>query len=205
MDENYALFVKKFGEGTLRRDVPESSIDYFRGKLPDQMLTYWKEYGWCSYAVGLFWTVNPQEFEPALDAWLSDTHYAENDTYHVSARSAFGDLYCYGEKTGFSLEIDCLGSYVVTSKPVMPGADLDWETQFFFGMQSRDVNDFADLFAPALEKFGPLDHDEMYGFVPALALGGQSKLKYLQKLKTVEHLMILSQLEELRDVKEVMY
>jgi hypothetical protein len=45
MDENYALFVKKFGEGTLRRDVPESSIDYYRGKLSNQMLAYWQEYG----------------------------------------------------------------------------------------------------------------------------------------------------------------
>jgi hypothetical protein len=74
---------------------------------------------------GLFWTANPQEFEPVLHAWIGDTQYAENDTYHDIARSAFGDLCGYGDKTGFSLKIVCLGSYVVSSKPVTSGADPD--------------------------------------------------------------------------------
>ncbi|WP_246765815.1 T6SS immunity protein Tdi1 domain-containing protein, partial [Pseudomonas syringae] len=40
--------------------------------------------------------------------------------------------------------------------------------------------------------------DEMYGFVPALMLGGPSSLDHLEKLKAVEHLMLLSQLAELQ-------
>lgn len=50
----------------------------------------------------------------------------------------------------------------------------------------------------ALEKkLGALKHDEMYGFVPALMLGGSEKFDNLEKLKAVEHLMILSQFAEL--------
>ncbi len=44
-----------------------------------------------------------------------------------------------------------------------------------------EYNDLDDLFKPALKSLGPLKSDEMYGFVPALALGGQMELKNLQK------------------------
>ena len=38
----------------------------------------------------------------------------------------------------------------------------------------------------------------MYGFVPALALGGPATLDHLEKVKAVEHLVLLAQLSELR-------
>ncbi|RMM82688.1 T6SS immunity protein Tdi1 domain-containing protein, partial [Pseudomonas savastanoi] len=49
------------------------------------------------------------------------------------------------------------------------------------------------------KNLGQLQSDEMYGFVPALALGGPVELKNLQKVKTTEHLMFLSQLSPLQD------
>ncbi|MNJ79554.1 hypothetical protein D3C77_776150 [compost metagenome] len=55
------------------------------------------------------------------------------------------------------------------------------------------------LFKSALKKLGQLKSDEMYGFVPALALGGAMELKNLQKVKTIEHLEFLSQLSPLQD------
>lgn len=67
----------------------------------------------------------------------------------------------------------------------------------FFGGRDRKGNDFDNLFAPALKKLGRLKHDEMYGFVPALALGGPATLDHLQKVKAVEHLVLLAQLSEL--------
>jgi hypothetical protein len=74
----------------------------------------------------------------------------------------------------------------------------DEQVQKFFGFHRREEDDFAELFAPALKKLGRLKHDEMYGFVPALALGGPSELSHLQKVKDVEHLVILAQLSDLR-------
>nr|EPB94940.1 hypothetical protein L321_15376 [Pseudomonas plecoglossicida NB2011] len=37
----------------------------------------------------------------------------------------------------------------------------------------------------------------MYGFVPALAFGGQVAFANIEKVKAVEHLMILSQISAL--------
>jgi hypothetical protein len=61
-----------------------------------------------------------------------------------------------------------------------------------------EYSDFDDLFKPAKKKFGTLRHDEMYGFVPALMFGGPDTLDHLEKVKAVEHLILLSQIAELQ-------
>ena len=197
MDEDFAGFLAKFGPAIDRRYVPPSTIARYRGKLPDQLLAYWDEYGWCGYAEGLFWTVNPQEYEPALEAWIGDTPYMELDAYHVIARSAFGMLYLWGETTGETLRVFAPVSYCYPSAPQYE-VDRDFELRVFFGSLSPTKNDVEGLFAPALQRLGRLKHDEMYGFVPALALGGALTLANLQKVKAVEHLVILAQFAPLQ-------
>jgi hypothetical protein len=196
MDEDFACFLAEFGPAIDRRYVPPSTIARYRGRLPDQLLAYWEEYGWCGYGDGLFWTVNPQEYEPALEAWIGETPFMEQDAYHVIARSAFGLLYLWGEKTGGTLRLFAPASCCFASA-ADNDVDRDFEMRVFFGSLWRDTNDVEGLFAPALKQLGRLAHDEMYGFVPALALGGALTLANLQKVKAVEHLVILAQLAPL--------
>ncbi len=169
MDEYFEFFLNRMGPAFDKRHVPPSSIARYRGKLPDQLLAYWDEHGWCGYAEGLFWTVNPQEYEPVLDAWIGDTSFMEKDAYHLIARSAFGDLYFFGEKTGTSLRIVAPDSCAIA--PTFRSADLDKNVCAFFAARSRGGCDFSDvvgtqLFAPARKHLGQLRHDEMYGVVP---------------------------------------
>jgi hypothetical protein len=202
MDENFEYFLEEFGPAFDRRDLPTSNIQHWRGKLPDQLLAYWQAYGWCGYAKGLFWTVDPLEYQPVADAWLGGTRYAEHDAYHVIARGAFGELYFWGEKTGCSLSIVAADALALPSRD--RGPDLEKALRIFFSSRSPGSNDFSDaegkpLFERALQKLGRLAFDEMYGFVPALALGGPPTLEHLQKVKAVEHLVFLAQLTELRE------
>lgn len=206
MDEDFAGFLSNFGPALDKRYVPPSTIERYRGKLPDQLLAYWSEHGWCGYADGLVWTVDPQEYEPALEAWIGDTQFMERDAYYVIARSAFGKLYLWGEKTGNSLKIvslDALAYPSTGSEKYLAKGKGDDALRWFFGALERKNFDTEDddekpLFAPALRKLGQLKHDEMYGFVPALALGGSATLKNLQRVKAVEHLVLLAQLSPLR-------
>lgn len=197
MDENFEYFLKKMGPTIDRRYVPPSSIERYRGKLPDQLLAYWEEHGWCGYADGLFWTVDPHEYEPALEAWIGETEFMEMDAYHIIARSAFGELYFWGEKTGSSLKLFAPGSFCIPRESVLIGEKMNFGVQVFFGSQTRSRNDFEGMFAPALRRLGPLKHDEMYGFVPAIGIGGPSTVGNIQKVKAVEHLVILAQLAPL--------
>lgn len=198
MDANFAYFLKKMGPPIDKRLVPPSSIERYRGHLPDQLLEYWNEHGWCGYSGGLFWTVDPLEYEPALEAWIGDTPFMERDAYHVIARSAFGDLYLWGENTGNSLQIVPSGSFCISRVSRFVGEKMNFGVQVFFGSVRRDDNDFDGLFDPAVKKLGRPKYDEIYGFVPALALGGTATLDHLEKVKAVEHLVLLAQLAPLK-------
>jgi len=95
MDEAFSVFIEEVGEPTHRQEVPAStierykgsyrinfcsigwntvppaSLDHYQGKLPNQLLTYWQDHGWCGYGGGLFWMVNPQEYEDVVAQWLA--------------------------------------------------------------------------------------------------------------------------------------
>jgi hypothetical protein len=182
MDEYYEYFLEELGPA-----------------LPQQLLNQWRAHGWSGYAEGLFWTVDPAEYQELITAWLDDSGIPDSGFYHTIARSAFGDLYLWHEKAGNWLNLTIPYARVHSSKPHVGKYSFDTVIEIFFVTQSREANDFDDLFQQALKKLGPLQPDEMYGFVPALALGGPAELKHLQKLKTIDHLTFLSQLAPLTD------
>jgi hypothetical protein len=206
--ENFLGF-EGFGPPINRRDVPAEKIEKFRGKLPDKLLEYWQEYGWCGYANGLFWTVDPDEWDDTLEDWIGETPFMEKDAYYVIGRSAFGELVLWGTNTGQSLSIVTpYGRMYPSFRPDFKEDGPDLSLQLFFSSNSRSSYELTDtedkpLFERALEKLGPLDHDTMYGFVPALALGGEPKLERLQKLDAHVHLNILSQVTELQIMADV--
>lgn len=197
MDKVFARFIEKLGGPIDRREVPVSSIDRYRGKLPEQLLEYWREHGWAGYGEGIFWMVNPQEYEGVVSSWLEGTKFEKFDRYHLIARGAFGELYLWGEETGASLEVSSAVARSTTFLSELPRGQMNKRLQNFLLSTEVDHNDFDDLFVPAKERLGHLRYDEMYGFVPALMLGGSATLDHLQKVKAVEHLMLLSQLTEL--------
>lgn len=137
---------------------------------------------------------HPQDHEPALDAWLGDTALVQSDALHIIARSAFGHLLVWGERNGYSLKLFAPGAYAVKQACTFAGGDLDLGVRAFFSTQKKAAYDFDGLFQPALRKLGRLKHDEMYGFVPALALGAPADLAHLHKVQAVEHLVVLGQL-----------
>lgn len=201
-DGDYEYFISKFGEATTRRDVPTSSIDTWRGRLPDKLLTYWQNEGWCGYQNGLFWTVDPSDYEDLVGEWLEGTPFTRIDKFHVFARSAFGDLYLCGESSGSSVTVNCMFSGIIAlNSDLRPksAADRDVSIQSFLIMSKPsdyDENDADDspLFSRALAKLGPLAEDEMYGFEPALVAGGTNDIAHLRKVKLDQHLTILRQL-----------
>lgn len=198
MDDGFEYFLKKFGNGFDRREVSQGSIEHYKGRLPAKLMEYWQAYGWCGYADGLFWTVNPQDYKPVVDAFLDGTEFATSDTYHAIAKNGFGELYLWGEETAQSLTISSyFNKYFYHAWAPKRHGDPRAVTSFF-AFQSREYNDLDGLFSPALKTLGRLKYDEIYGFVPALAFGGEPSLKRLKKVKDVEHMLLLAQLEPLQ-------
>lgn len=200
-DEFFQSMIDNLGEATSRREVPAASIDTYQSKLPPALLGYWREEGWCSFADGLFWIVDPDAYKATLDVWLQGSGLAEIDNYHVIARDAFGSLYAWGERYQRKITVSSLAGGIVALKNQLqkPNPQPDRSLGIFLGSTSRDSLDFEDiqgkpLFQRALAKLGPVAEDEMYAFEPGLCIGGKADLEHMVKVKMVEHLMILDQL-----------
>lgn len=198
MDVIFSIFLETFGDPVGHQPVPPSALDHYQGKLPNRPLGYWQEHGWCGYGGGLFWLVNPQDYEDVVAYWLSGTHFEARDTYHLIARSAFGDLYLWGEDTGSVLTIAAYHSRYLDGAYSSGDEERDNKIHGLLMWLMTECIYFDDLFEPARERLGTLAADEMYGFVPALMLGGSDSLERLEKLKAVEHLVLLAQLSELQ-------
>ena len=183
-----------FGEPFDQQAVPASRLEDYKDKLPGLLLDHWRDYGWCGYGDGLFWLVDPQAYACVVEAWLEGHPLSHLDTYHTFARSAFGDLYLWGEETGLYLTLDSCSSTFMVHNMDVPRDEWSSELQRFLHAVTPEENDFNGLFDSAKAQFGGLCSDEVYGFCPAIRLGGSGTLKHLEKTKAIEHLTLLSQL-----------
>lgn len=199
-DEDFSFFIDEFGEAVAHHEVSADIIDRWKGRLPEKLLQYWKEEGWAGYADGLFWTVNPEDYEELLDEWLDGTRLEEVDSFHVIARSGLGLLYLCGEQTGCGVRIDCsLHAIFAHDLKRKSKEEIERRLPWFFSNLEPKACDLKDanrvpLFKRARASLGPLAADEMYGFEPALVLGGEMTLANLRKVKVAQHLMLLRQL-----------
>ncbi len=199
MEEYFEYFLKRMGPSVHRREAPLSTRDRYKDRLPSLLISHWEKYGWSSYGDGIFWTVDPAEYDVFIPDWLAASGINHPETFQVIAKSAFGDLYLWQEKTGSRLKICAAYARYLYSKANPQTRDPDISVESFFAAKKPENNDFEGLFQGALKTLGPLQPDEMYGFVPALALGGTADLRHLQRIKTIEHLTFLSQLSPLTD------
>ena len=199
-----------FGPAIQREQPTHETLSYYRDKLPEKLLDYWQEYGFCGWAKGLYWTVNPMDYEDILSEWLRGTPFENNDNYYVIGRSAFGKLLIWGEKHGQSIKINtpyCMIFPTDKSRDLLKRGEERSIELFFSCLTQHDLNltdeDDEPLFERAVEKLGELSANEMYGFEPALALGGKTDLKYLVKVPVLEHSMFLAELGEKRVMADI--
>ncbi|ECC9475554.1 DUF1851 domain-containing protein [Salmonella enterica subsp. enterica] len=201
-DQDISYFIEKFGEATSYSAVPEKSMTKWKGILPDKLLSYWKTEEWGTYKNGLFSLVNPDKDEVVLDIWLEDTPFKEMDAYHVIVRSAFGELYVFGESTGRNITIQPLFNQIIFVENgfmVKTIDELNSEIESFLAFSNVEEFDLFDcndnyIFDRAVKQPGVLADNEMFGLEPAYILGGQIKIENLSKVDCQIHLMILREL-----------
>lgn len=205
IDEGFDYFLEKFGQPDWQQPANQAILDYYKGKLPDKLLFYWKQFGFCRFKQGLFWIVNPADYEDELALWLGD-EIVKQDNYYVIARNGFGKLYVWGEKTGFSFEVTPTYGWVYQeegdAKDIAEGGE-DKKLELFFGFSKLGHTDMYDnndkpLFNRCIKKFGALECDEMFGFVPALAISNNASIKNVDKMNIFVHLSLLPDLIEIQ-------
>ncbi len=208
MQEQFVRFERKMG---LLENIPVTStpvpaevIERYKGLLPDNLLAYWERYGWCGYDHGLFWTVNPDDYSDIIHTLTAISQLDNPDENFVIARGAFGELSIWNSKRGramtYSPHVGLLTQTHIDQQPERSKEELEQYLAVFFGNTSgyrydeEDEND-QPLFEQALAQYGPLAANEMYAFSPAICLGGQWRLKNLEKVDITTHIAMLMELQ----------
>lgn len=205
VDEYFNEFLNGEGFSPSFNSVPvnQETMTLYQNRLPDRLLGYWKEYGFSGFGEGLFWMVNPNEYQDILDKWLQKTSLWGRENFYTVARTAFGELYVFGDKSSSYTIINPHMNNVIPSEFNHSPIDrevLEKNIGSFFMFMNKESLDFEDtkgkeLFQRCLKKYGPLAHDEMYTFSPALALGGSADIKNIKKVKILEQLSMLCDLD----------
>lgn len=181
----------------------KETLEYYQKKIPVRLLGYWKEYGFSGFSDGLFWIVNPKDYQGILEKFLQKTPIWGRENFYVVARTAFGELYVRGDR---SKSTTIINPHLCSILPgdfnqIPPDKEIiDKRIGIFFMTIEKNDVDYRDkndkyLFKKCLKKYGPLENDEMYTFSPALALGGSADIKNIKKVKILEQLSILCDLD----------
>jgi hypothetical protein len=141
-------------------------------------------HGFTSFSNQLLWLCNPEDFADVAGPWLEpDAHQAD-----VFFRTAFGELYAWDG---------------VFFWQIMPHQSarmrLTEHGEWLIGnsLVDREMSirtDLPKLAKRARETNPPLKANEIYNFVPALALGGSESKSKIERAKLREALDILLQL-----------
>lgn len=180
----YTLFTDEFKRKRFRyADPPAALLGLYKKRVSAEFAEMMKAEGLCSYADGLFTTVDSREYKSVLKAFG-----LPKDSL-VLVKSAFADLFYFD---GFECRI------LYTSHNESYSFAAGDAVKYFFTFQLTDAsfqreNFKKRLFRQAFKKDGPLAPDESYGFVPALPLGGTEAVNRIQKVKTMEYLDLLAQ------------
>ncbi|MGC9357936.1 MAG: T6SS immunity protein Tdi1 domain-containing protein, partial [Anaerolineae bacterium] len=131
----------------------------------------------------LLWLVDPEQLADPLEEWLGHRKAL------AFLRTAFGDMLIWHEDHARYLSV----VYGRLHRPLTGRLDILFEVTL---CDDRYVDIAIDrlTYRKALPRLGAPARDEVYAYVPALALGGSEDASALQKVKLREHLSFLAQL-----------
>lgn len=169
--------------------ISDETIKKYETILPAQLIGIWKEYGCCTMLDGYIRVIDPDDYRELVN----DTYYYAENNIPIMV-TAFGDV--------ISILLD--GEYnidIVQYRNGSFGAIATCFDMFMEDMESKFFqNEIAHFDIPqykeAVKKLGSPAHDECFGYVPlfVLVLGGLENVGHLQKVKTREHIKMITQL-----------
>jgi hypothetical protein len=172
-----------FQEFKLEEKIPKDVIEKYIGRIPEQLIDVWKQYGCGSILNGYLKIINPDSITEILE----DAYTRNNEAIPLFVTS-MGDIIVWEKSRYLNLLNFRKGKVNVIS------AGFD----FFL----EDLNDKSfieeelewDPYPTAIKEYGEPDFDKCFGYVPLLGLGGSEKVENLKKVKTVEHISLITQL-----------
>ena len=198
---DYDPIIERYGPPTDAQIVSQAEAERYRGRLPDGLLAFWTTYGrgWW-HPPGKFALCDPAVFEPVLEtAFRGDPEFRAED-FVVWAHNSFGDLNL-SDRSDDNVTLD--PQFMLFAKDAFLNfrtKDHAFARAMLYTIEAAKPwsdEDGTDMHPPALAKLGPLAPGEIYGHVPAIALGGDNEFDNLQKVRAREYLGLLVQSQPL--------
>jgi hypothetical protein len=175
-------------------EISQESIDLFLSKslkpvLPEMLVEFWEEYGESFFSDGLLYICDPVKKRGLLDFFFPES---ASPLYPIVI-SSFGDIFF----TDFEKVY-----YLSASRGWFSRKANDIELLFEISLKGDDILGGvlrSNLHFESVKKLGRLNNGEIFGFEPALALGGAEEIKYVKKFQMDAHLAFLSQLVQVEE------
>jgi hypothetical protein len=180
-------FVNKRGKVNSSASPSPKLYKKYENFLPEYIIQIWRTYGFASYANGLFRMSSPDSFETVLK-----TFFGKDNKYIVICHSSFGDLVLWNYEDSSIISLNSSTGRGI----VMAENEKKIDSFFAFVMNDDEFYEAHnyDLHLKAVKKFGQLEPDQVFAFVPALALGGSEKLENIKVSQLREYLAIIAEL-----------
>ncbi|MCG5468169.1 DUF1851 domain-containing protein [Micromonospora sp. LAH09] len=206
VDDDVAQLAEIWGPPTCSAPVHADRLAQFAGVVPELLLACWRTYGFAGFGSGSFWLCDPDVWQPAIDAWTNGLALPEEERWVAVSRSAFGDVQVWGQQTGSRLTITAQYGWVVhTDRAGRAMSDDRRDDRLYALLMCQDRSsvdlrgaDRKPLFDRILALRGPVGPDTIYGFVPALGLGGALRPDQAEIFDGPVHLELLAELSERR-------
>ena len=185
LDGHFAAFLSEYppSENLVKPDA--KITDKYEAILPE-MIEFWKQYGFGNYGSGLVKIINPDTFET-----VSGVNPAVDIPLMVSA---FGDIFIYRHIPNQNLKaVGILNVHYRNREFFIIGDDC---IEQFFGGVNRELPIMRTaLFEEAVAKCGNPAPNEIFFFVPMLAMGGAETIGFIDKGDMFVHYHILSEVQ----------
>ena len=166
------------------KEIPTEIIEKYKGQVLNEIIEIWKNYGLGNFLNGYLRVINPDDYKELVE----ETYFRGKESIPLFT-TAFADVITWQKNRYIGIifykeeDFDIIDS----------GMDF-----FFTDIYTEDSlrNEFFDLnlYEKAVKKYGELEYNQSFCFVPLLGLGGKKSIDNLDKGDTLTHIYLITEL-----------
>ncbi|UXN02618.1 GAD-like domain-containing protein [Bartonella sp. HY406] len=186
-----------------------ATIERYRGRVPDSLLRIWQDYGWGSWSNGVLWMCDPEFLRPIMHALFDGDPQFNPETVTPYVYDGFGGLHIWiSDNKQFEYKVlfnsGSVDEFQSWNEEVQKSFTVSENFIYFFHTllsKTRVFGDFLNnykrksMMPELIKRYGELEPGEVYGFVPALPLGGSMSINNIQRMPILSYLSFLIEFE----------
>lgn len=184
----FKKFLEHFPPSENLEKPTQEELAALQGRVPAFLLDFWQEYGFGNYGNGIIKIVNPFDYYENLQAWLGR---AEDDFSRTPiVVTGFGDIFYTRTHDDGVTDVSIFDLHY-REIAVCENSVEEFFEEYLYDEYIQNEILRRELFTKATEKLGSICAEEIFYFVPALALGGDESLESIDKGDGITHQMLL--------------